>query len=83
MRSVSSSDARRRFGAPLDAAQREPLVIRRWNRDVAVLFSAEEYERLTAANVKEFQGFCDRIAKRAARRGLTAEALAELLPDDG
>ena len=43
MRSVSATEAKQRLAALLDAAQREPVVIRRQNRDVAVIMSAEEY----------------------------------------
>jgi PHD/YefM family antitoxin component YafN of YafNO toxin-antitoxin module len=66
----------------LDAAQREPIVIRRQKRDVAVVLSPQEYDRLRVANIDDFQRFCDRIAERAAERGLTEEKLAEILADD-
>jgi prevent-host-death family protein len=39
MRYVSATDAKQRLAALLDAAQREPVMIRRQNRDVAVLLS--------------------------------------------
>ena len=68
--------------ALLDAAQREPVTIRRQNRDVAVLLSPEEYDRLRAFNTEEFERFCDRIAEQAAARGLTEEKLAEILADE-
>jgi antitoxin Phd len=45
MKIVSATDAKQRLAALLDAAQREPVLIRRQNRDVAVIMSAEEYER--------------------------------------
>jgi len=83
MRYVSATDAKQRFAALLDAAQREPVVIRRQRRDVAVVVSAEEYDRLRGLNIAEFQAFCDRIAEKAAARGLTAKKLATLLADDG
>ena len=82
MRYVSATDAKQRLAALLDAAQREPVVIRRHERDVAVILSAEEYDRLRALNADEFQRFCDRVAERAAARGLTEEKLAEILADD-
>ncbi|MGD9537775.1 MAG: type II toxin-antitoxin system Phd/YefM family antitoxin [Alphaproteobacteria bacterium] len=82
MRYLSATDAKQRFAALLDAAQREPVVIRRWKRDVAVLLSAAEYERLSAGNAGELQCCCDLIAERAARRGLTGEKLDVLLADD-
>ncbi|HEX9464170.1 MAG TPA: type II toxin-antitoxin system Phd/YefM family antitoxin [Alphaproteobacteria bacterium] len=83
MRYVSATDAKQRLAALLDAAQREPVVIRRQKRDVAVLLSTHDYERLRAANVEDFQRFCDRIAEQAARRGLTEEKLTAILADEG
>jgi prevent-host-death family protein len=41
MRYVTATDAKQKLAALLDAAQREPVVIRRQKRDVAVIFSAE------------------------------------------
>jgi prevent-host-death family protein len=40
------TDARRRFGALLDAAQKGPIVVHRRKRDVAIIVSAQQYERL-------------------------------------
>jgi antitoxin Phd len=82
MRYVSATDAKQRLAALLDAAQREPVVIRRHARDVAVILSAQEYDRLRALNADEFQRFCDRVAEQAAARGLTEEKLSEILADD-
>jgi prevent-host-death family protein len=81
MRHVWATDAKQAFSAVLDAAQREPVVIRRQRRDVAVVLSVREYEKLTALNIDEFQRFCDRIGKRAAASGMTEDRLAEILSD--
>ena len=70
MRSVSATEAKQRLAALLDAAQREPVVIRRQNRDVAVIMSAEEYARIRDLNAAELQRFCDRVADQARARGL-------------
>ncbi|MFQ5953731.1 MAG: type II toxin-antitoxin system Phd/YefM family antitoxin [Kiloniellales bacterium] len=83
MRYVSATDAKQRLAAVLDAAQREPVVIRRQKRDVAVVLSLQQYERLRGLNVDEFQRFCDRVAELAAARGLTEDKLAEILADEG
>jgi len=83
MRYVSATDAKQGLAALLDAAQREPVMIRRHDRDVAVLLSAQEYERLRDLNAAEFQRFCDRIASQAAERGMNAEVLNRLLADEG
>ena len=81
MRSVSATEAKQRLAALLDAAQREPVVIRRQNRDVAVIMSAEEYARIRDFNAAEFQRFCDRVADQARARGLNQAALNDLLQD--
>lgn len=83
MRYISATEAKQRLAALLDAAQSEPVVIRRQKRDVAVLLSIRDYERLRALNLEEFERFCDRIGERAAARGLTEDRLADLLADAG
>lgn len=79
MRSISATEAKQRLAALLDAAQREPVVIRRQNRDVAVVMSAAEYERLRDLNMAEFERFCDQIAETAKARGLTPAKLEKIL----
>ncbi|HEY8669379.1 MAG TPA: type II toxin-antitoxin system Phd/YefM family antitoxin [Terriglobales bacterium] len=81
MRTVSATEAKQRLAALLDAAQREPVVIRRQSRDIAVIMSSEEYERMRGLNANEFQRFCDRIGTRAKSRGLTQRGLNKLLKD--
>lgn len=83
MKSVAATEAKNRLGAILDAAQREPIVIRRQDRDIAVVLSMADYERLRAANVRAFVELRDEIAAEAAKAGLTDDRLADLLSDDG
>jgi prevent-host-death family protein len=82
MRQFSATEAKQRLAELLDAAQREPVVIRRQKRDVAVVMSPEEYKRLRALNIAELERLCSRISARAKKRGLTEAKLQELLADD-
>ena len=82
MKTVAATEAKNRLGAILDAAQREPIVIRRQDRDIAVVLSMADYDRLRAANARVFLELRDEIAAEAARAGLTDQKLADLVADD-
>jgi antitoxin Phd len=81
MKSVSATDAKQQLAALLDTAQREPVVIRRHQRDVAVLLSIDQYERMRGSRIQEFQRFCDRVADEAKARGMSEAVLEEILRD--
>jgi len=79
MLSVTASEAKQGLAGVIEAAKREPVVIQRQKRDVAVVMSMEEYQRLAHLNVAEFQRFCDQVGATAQKEGLTEEKLTELL----
>lgn len=82
MRTITVAEAMQGLAGVIDAAAREPVIIRRQSRDVAVVMSIQEYERLTRLNKAEFQRFCDAVGEKAARAGLTEARVAELLDDN-
>lgn len=82
MKTVTASQAKQGLAGVIEAASKEPIVIQRQKRDVAVILSMAEYERLTQLNVAEFQRFCDKVGASAKQAGLTEEKLDELLSDD-
>lgn len=83
MRTVTASEARQGLAEIIEAARREPVVIQRQKRDVAVVMSMDEYERLVNLNVAEFQRFSDRVGAKAREAGMTEEALQGLLSGEG
>jgi prevent-host-death family protein len=82
MKRVPATEAKNRLGAILDEAQRGPIVIRRQERDIAVVLSMADYERLRTGNIQAFLGLRNQVAAEAAANGLTEERLNELLADD-
>jgi len=47
MKTLASSEAKNHFGELLDLARREPIQITKKGRNVAVVLSIEEFERLS------------------------------------
>jgi PHD/YefM family antitoxin component YafN of YafNO toxin-antitoxin module len=83
MKYVSTKELDQGAATLVASAQHEPVTIRDDGRDVAVLLSAADYQKLTSQQVDDFNRFCDMIGERAAARGLTEQKLAQLLAEDG
>jgi prevent-host-death family protein len=82
MKTVAATEAKNRLGAILDDAQREPVVIRRQDLDIAVVLSMADYERLRSGNIRAFLDLRNQVAAEAAAKGLTEQGLNDLLADD-
>jgi prevent-host-death family protein len=82
MRTISATEAKQNFAALIDSAQREPIIIRRHNRDLAVVVSPRDFERIRRANIEELKRLTDRVGREAAARGMNEQVLAELLADE-
>jgi prevent-host-death family protein len=81
MQTISATKASQNFAATLDAAQREPVKIQRHTRDIAVILSAAEYDRLCQGRWAEFNRLSAIAAEQAKANGLTEEILAEILAE--
>jgi antitoxin Phd len=81
MTTISATKAKQQFAALLDAAQREPVRIRRHQRDVAVLISAADYEEFRKNRWGEFNRLSAIAAEQAKANGLTEKILADILAD--
>ncbi|MDB9308538.1 type II toxin-antitoxin system Phd/YefM family antitoxin [Aphanizomenon sp. CS-733/32] len=82
MQFVSDTEVNQAFAAVIDKVQREPVTIRQQNRDVAVIMSIEDYQRITRINIQEFQQFRENIGRKAQECGLTEDKLSKLLSED-
>jgi prevent-host-death family protein len=82
MQIISAPEADRAFNQVIDQAQHEPIMIRQQNRNVAVILSIEEYQRIIQTNIQEFQQFRANIGYKAETQGLSEEKLQELLNSD-
>lgn len=82
MKSIEQSQAQEHFDQILDDVQRPPIVIRREGRNVAIVLSMIDYERLRVGAIREFLDLRNDIAREAKAAGLTEERLSELLNDD-
>lgn len=83
MKKVAATEAKNRLGAILDDAQREPVIIQRQERDVAVVLSMAEFERMRSANIRAFLDLRNEVAAEAKRNGLTEKKLAAILNSEG
>ena len=78
MTTITATDAKNKFGQILEEAQREPVSIQKNGRDVAVLLSAADYQRLLALNSapRVSQRVRDLLAKSLEARAERYGALA-------
>jgi len=78
MSTITATDAKNKFGQVLDEAQREPVRIQKNGRDIAVVLSAAEYERLTAGNAERVgPRVRELLAESIRKRASVYEALAK------
>lgn len=81
MRTVSATEAKQKFAEIIDTAQREPVRIRRHDRDLAVVISAADYDRMVEERGKEFDRLSAIASAQAKANGLTEEKLQEILAE--
>jgi prevent-host-death family protein len=81
MQIVSATRAKQNFAALLDQSQREPVRIQRHERDIAVIISSAEYDRLRQDPWAEFNRLSAIAAGQAKANGLTEEILGEIMAD--
>lgn len=79
---IDEAGARARFEEILNDVQRQSIAIRRDGRDLAILMSTADYERLRLGAVREFLDLRDDLATKASAAGLTEEGVSNYLMED-
>ncbi len=82
MKSVTVAVAKAGLEEILDQAQRQPIVIREQDRDIAVALSVAQYERLRTGIVQAFLDVRNEVERDAAAAGLTEDQITTLLTGD-
>lgn len=82
METFTVNEARNRFGAFIDLAQREPVRVMRRDCVVGVMVSAQDYEAMRVYYADRLAHGLERSADMAARAGLTEAGLEALLADE-
>ena len=75
MRTMSAKEAKDGFGLLLDTAQREPVTITKKGREVAVLVSKTDFERLEALE----DAYWSALAEEARKEGFVGAEESERL----
>ena len=79
MKAMTASEARQNFGQFLDYGIKEPVVIKRHQRDLGVFLPMALYRNLVSAQNRKITRSMDKLQAEARRSGLTAAALDRLL----
>lgn len=78
MSSITATNAKNRFGEVLEMARTEPVHVQKNGRDVAVIISPEEYQRLQAQDAPGVRPAIDELLQRSIKRRKSLyEALAK------
>ena len=70
------------FGQLIEAAQRQPITVTKQGRPAVVVMSTHDFESYQKQAGDRLLDVMDRMQSQAKKRGLTEEALEELLTDE-
>ena len=82
MKEMTTNDAGNRFGLLLDAAQRTPVRVTRNGQPVAIMLSAQRYERLRGAAWERLAATMDRMNREGSANNPTDARLDALVANE-
>lgn len=78
---MSSTEVRRNFAAFLEKGSRQPIIIKRQNREVGAFIPMADWEKLRKIRMQELDEAAQSISRDAARKGLTEDVLNQILAE--
>jgi prevent-host-death family protein len=81
MRNATPIQNERQFSALVEAAKSGPVTIEREDRELAVLLSIDDYERMRNSHLEPLRRVGSQISNEAKANGLTEETLERLLAE--
>lgn len=81
MITMSSTEARANFGEFLDRGSREPIIVKRQNREVGAFVPMSDVAKLRKLRLQELDELVMAVSEEATANGLTEEILQQILAE--
>ena len=81
MITMTSSEVRQNFGEFLEKGSREPVIIKRQNREIGAFVPIEDYKKLRQLRMEELDHAVAALSGEAKANGLTEALLNDILSE--
>ena len=81
MITMTSSEVRQNFGEFLEKGSREPVIIKRQNREIGAFVPIEDYKKLRQLRMEELDHAVAALSDEAKANGLTEALLNDILSE--
>ncbi|MEM1156796.1 MAG: type II toxin-antitoxin system Phd/YefM family antitoxin [Verrucomicrobiota bacterium] len=81
MITMTSTEVRQNFGEFLEKGSRQPIIIKRQNREIGAFVPMEEYQKLRQLQRQELDQAITGISQEAKANGLTEALLQDILTE--
>jgi len=81
MITMSSTEARANFGEFLDKGSREPVIVKRQNREIGAFVPMHDLQKLRRMRVDELSQSVQELSQEARSKGLTQKILDQILAE--
>ncbi|WPJ97929.1 type II toxin-antitoxin system Phd/YefM family antitoxin [Coraliomargarita algicola] len=78
---MSSTEARANFGAFLDKGSREPVIVKRQNREVGAFVPMEDLKAIHRLRLRELREATAELSEEGRKNGMTEEILKDILEE--